>query len=75
MLIEVFFLAVMGFMANPFAKLPFPVPDGQGINPLLTHFGMFFHPPALMAGLVGISIPMSFLPGQPDRRQGRRRVD
>ncbi len=60
MLIEVFFLAVMGFMANPFAKLPFPVPDGQGINPLLTHFGMFFHPPALMAGLVGISIPMSF---------------
>ena len=60
MLIEVFFLAVMGFMANPFAKLPFPVPDGQGINPLLTHFGMFFHPPALMAGLVGISIPMAF---------------
>ena len=60
MLIMVFFLAVMGFMANPFAKLPFPVPDGQGINPLLTHFGMFFHPPALMAGLVGISIPMAF---------------
>ena len=60
MLIEVFFLAVMGFMANPFQKLPFPVPDGQGINPLLTHFGMFFHPPALMAGLVGISIPMAF---------------
>ncbi len=60
MLIEVFFLAVMGFMANPFAKLPFPVPDGQGINPLLTHFGMFFHPPALMAGLAGISIPMAF---------------
>ena len=63
MLIEVFFLAVMGFMANPFAKLPFPVPDGQGINPLLTHFGMFFHPPALMAGLVGISIPMAFALG------------
>ena len=60
MLILVFFLAVMGFMANPFARLPFPVPDGQGINPLLTHFGMFFHPPALMAGLVGISIPMAF---------------
>ena len=63
MLIEVFFLAVMGFMANPFQKLPFPVPDGQGINPLLTHFGMFFHPPALMAGLAGISIPMSFALG------------
>ena len=63
MLIEVFFLAVMGFMANPFQKLPFPVPDGQGINPLLTHFGMFFHPPALMAGLVGISIPFAFALG------------
>ncbi len=60
MLIEVFFLAVMAFMANPFQKLAFPVPDGQGINPLLTHFGMFFHPPALMAGLVGISIPFAF---------------
>ena len=32
MLIEVFFLAVMAFMANPFQKLPFPVPDGQGIT-------------------------------------------
>ncbi len=63
MLIEVFFLAVMGFMANPFQKLPFPVPDGQGINPLLTHFGMFFHPPALMAGLAGISIPFAFALG------------
>ena len=60
MFIEVFFLAVTGFMANPFQRLPFPVPDGQGINPLLTHFGMFFHPPALMAGLVGISIPFAF---------------
>ena len=63
MFIEVFFLAVMGFMANPFQRLPFPAPDGQGINPLLTHFGMFFHPPALMAGLVGISIPFAFALG------------
>ena len=63
MFIEVFFLAVMAFMANPFQRLPFPVPDGQGINPLLTHFGMFFHPPALMAGLVGISIPFAFALG------------
>ncbi len=60
MFIELFFIAVMAFMANPFQRLPFAVPDGQGINPLLTHFGMFFHPPALMAGLVGISIPFAF---------------
>ena len=63
MLIQTFFLAVMGFMANPFDKLPVTPPDGQGINPLLTHFGMFFHPPALMAGLIGISIPFAFATG------------
>ena len=60
MLILTFFLAVMAVMANPFDKLPFVPADGEGINPLLTHFGMFFHPPALMAGLVGISIPFAF---------------
>ena len=63
MLIQTFFIAVMGFMANPFDKLPFVPPDGEGINPLLTHFGMFFHPPALMAGLIGISLPISFALG------------
>ncbi|MFQ6028264.1 MAG: heme lyase CcmF/NrfE family subunit [Dehalococcoidia bacterium] len=63
MLILTFFLAVMGFMANPFDKLPFIPPDGEGINPLLTHFGMFFHPPALMAGLIGMSVPFAFALG------------
>ena len=41
MVVMVFFLAVMAFMANPFDKLPFTPPDGDGINPLLTHFGNF----------------------------------
>ena len=63
MLVQTFFLAVMAFMANPFAKLPVIPLDGQGINPLLTHFGMFFHPPALMAGLIGITIPFAFALG------------
>ena len=69
MLILTFFLAVMAFMANPFDKLPFTPQDGEGINPLLTHFGMFFHPPALMAGLVGISVPFSFALGSLLARQ------
>ena len=60
MVVQIFFIAVMAFMANPFDKLPFVPPDGEGINPLLTHFGMFFHPPALMAGLIGMSIPLAF---------------
>ena len=63
MLVLTFFLAVMAVMANPFDKLPFVPPDGEGINPLLTHFGMFFHPPALMAGLIGISVPFAFALG------------
>ena len=63
MVIQTFFLAVTGFMANPFEKLPITPPDGQGMNPLLTHFGMFFHPPALMSGLIGMSIPFAFATG------------
>ncbi len=63
MLVLAFFLAVTAVMANPFEKLPFVPADGEGINPLLTHFGMFFHPPALMAGLVGITIPLAFAVG------------
>ena len=58
-----FFLAVMGFMANPFDKLPFVPLDGEGLNPLLSHFGMFVHPPALMTGLIGATIPFAFALG------------
>jgi cytochrome c-type biogenesis protein CcmF len=76
MLALTFFLAVMAFMANPFDKLPFVPQDGEGINPLLTHFGMFFHPPALMAGLVGISVPFAFaLGGLLARKAGDEWVD
>ena len=60
MFVLVFFLAVIAFMANPFDKLAITPLDGEGINPLLTHLGMFFHPPLLMAGLVAISIPIAF---------------
>ena len=63
MLVLAFFLAVTAVMANPFDKLPFVPPDGEGINPLLTHFGMFVHPPALMSGLIGITVPFSFALG------------
>ncbi len=63
MVILAFFLSVTSVMANPFDKLPFVPLDGDGINPLLTHFGMFFHPPALMAGLIATSIPFAFAMG------------
>ena len=63
MVVLAFFLAVTGFMANPFDKLPLIPPDGDGINPLLTHFGMFIHPPMLMAGLICVSMPFAFAMG------------
>ena len=63
MVVLSFFLGVMAFMANPFAQLPIIPADGQGINPLLTHPGMFIHPPVMMAGLIGVTLPFSFALG------------
>ena len=63
MLVLTFFLAVTTIMANPFDRLDFVPPDGQGINPLLVHFGMFIHPPMLMSGLVAVTIPFSLAAG------------
>ena len=61
--ILVFYYIVMVVFANPFAPLGRMVTEGQGLNPLLEHPGMFSHPPMLMAGLTGISIPFAFAAG------------
>ena len=58
-----FFVFVLVFYANPFDKLPVTPPDGQGINPLLVHLGMFFHPPMQMAGLISVVAPFSLVMG------------
>ena len=58
-----FFLAVMVFLANPFETLSLVPADGEGINPLLTHPGMFIHPPVMMAGLIAVTLPFSFALG------------
>ena len=58
-----FFLGVIVFLANPLEVLPSALPDGQGINPLLVHFGMFIHPPMQMAGLVSVALPFSIAMG------------
>ena len=56
-----FFLAVMIFLANPFATFIETPTDGRGMNPLLAHPGMFSHPPLLMAGLATICVPFSLI--------------
>ena len=63
MLVLVFFVAVMVFLANPFERLDFAPPDGRGINPLLTHPGMFIHPPMLMTGLISFTVPFAIAMG------------
>ena len=67
-----FFLAVMLFLADPLERLPIVPEDGQGINPLLVHFGMFIHPPLQMTGLVSVTIPFSIAMGAMLARRGGR---
>ncbi len=71
-LILTFFLGVIVFLANPLERLPITPLDGQGINPLLVHFGMFIHPPVQMTGLVSVAIPFSIAMGALVARRGGR---
>ena len=59
LVILLFFLVVMLLLADPFQQLASAPADGQGINPLLTHPGMFVHPPLIMVGLISISVPFA----------------
>ncbi len=63
MAIVAFFFLVLALWADPFEQLDFFAIDGVGLNPLLTHPGMFAHPPLQMAGLVGIAIPFAYVTG------------
>lgn len=57
---QIFFLGISIFIENPFVRLDFVPPDGNGLNPLLRHPGMIIHPPMLYLGFVGFTIPYSF---------------
>lgn len=60
----IFFLSIQGFFllmlcsaSNPFEMLSPPVQEGNGLNPLLQHPGMIFHPPVLFLGYAGFTVP------------------
>jgi cytochrome c-type biogenesis protein CcmF len=59
-LITAFFAAMTLFLSNPFAQSAALPADGQGLNPLLRHPGMIFHPPVLYLGYVGLAVPFAF---------------
>ncbi len=56
---ELFLLLLLVLLANPFARLPFAAANGNGLNPLLEHPAMAIHPPLMMAGFIGLSIPFA----------------
>ncbi len=60
---QFFYFIVLIFFASPFELLGRVETEGLGLNPLLEHPGMFSHPPLLMAGLVGITIPFAYAAG------------
>jgi len=58
--ISAFFLLLMTFAVNPFARI-FPIPpDGRGLNPLLEVTDMLVHPLLLYSGYVAFSVPYAF---------------
>jgi cytochrome c-type biogenesis protein CcmF len=59
-LVLAFFIALVVTVANPFTQLPFFPPDGQGMNPMLYHWGMIIHPPILYIGFAGFIVPYAF---------------
>jgi cytochrome c-type biogenesis protein CcmF len=61
--IAAFFVAILIFLETPFGRAsPVPV-DGVGLNPLLRHPAMMFHPPMLYSGYTLFTIPFAFAIG------------
>jgi cytochrome c-type biogenesis protein CcmF len=59
--IQIFFLILVTFKANPFGIEPGPIArDGHGLNQLLQYPEMVIHPPMLYLGYVGFSLPFAF---------------
>ncbi|HWR14067.1 MAG TPA: heme lyase CcmF/NrfE family subunit [Terriglobales bacterium] len=59
--VQVFFLLLNNFAANPFAMVQGTIPpDGNGLNPLLQYPEMVIHPPMLYLGYVGFTVPFAF---------------
>ena len=58
--IQIFFLILVNFVADPFGMMDRVALDGNGLNPLLQYPEMVIHPPMLYLGYVGVSVPFAF---------------
>jgi cytochrome c-type biogenesis protein CcmF len=55
-----FFLALAAFAANPFDTVRVAPVNGAGLDPLLQHPSMMFHPPMLYSGYTLMAVPFAF---------------
>ncbi|MDQ4068059.1 MAG: cytochrome c biogenesis protein CcsA, partial [Actinomycetota bacterium] len=55
----VVFSALLVLVSRPFEPLAVPAIDGGGLNPVLLHPAMLYHPPLLYAGAVGLAVPFA----------------
>jgi len=62
MVVQVFFLGLMIFEANPFEQFRINEPpiNGRGLEPLLQNPAMTFHPPSILSGYVWFTVPFAF---------------
>src|SRR5437764_2983553 len=58
-----FFTSLTVFLANPFATSARPPVQGAGLDPLLLHPSMMFHPPMLYSGYTLLTVPFAFAIG------------
>ncbi|HST42442.1 MAG TPA: heme lyase CcmF/NrfE family subunit [Conexibacter sp.] len=58
-----FFLLLIVWRESPFDTVAAVPAEGMGLNPLLRHPAMMFHPPALYSGYTLFSIPFAFAIG------------
>jgi cytochrome c-type biogenesis protein CcmF len=58
-----FFCGLLVFLETPFAQLSPAPAEGLGLEPLLRHPSMMFHPPLLYSGYTLFTVPFAFAVG------------
>ena len=66
----VVFCGLLVLVSRPFDRLAIPAIDGGGLNPVLLHPAMLYHPPLLYAGAVGLLVPFALAVAGMVRRRG-----
>ena len=59
MITEVFLLALMLYVNNPFEKMITTPLEGIGLTPFFKEIGIFLHVPVILAGYAGFTVPFA----------------